>query len=193
MIGEIENAMVKSLDAASKAGVLGYAYRDCESLPADIDERLIKKVPRYPAAWVTFASLRTLQQMKGGSAKVEASFAVIVAAENLRNERATRQGGSESEVGSYQMFQDAAGLLAGQTFGLPIEGLELGGVTPVTSPTGSERLSLFKVALTTRFVFSPTMPAHVAELADFETFFVAWDLPPHGDTDATSLITLETT
>lgn len=192
MISDIENAMVARLKAASGA-VLGYAYRACEALPADIDAQLLNKVSRFPAVWPTFVSLRTLDQLRGGAAKVEATFAVIVAAQNLRNERATRQGGSSAEVGSYQMFKDAAGLLMGQDFGLPIEGLVLTGVTPVTPPAEANRVSMFKIGMTTQFVFSPHMADCIAQLGDFETFHIAWDLPPQGDTDATSIITLETT
>ncbi len=105
-----------------------------------------------------------------------------MAAQNLRNESATRLGGTEAEVGSYQMILDAVGLLYSHDLGLPITGFELGVCTPLYTRERDKgrKLSLFAVELFTDFQLAPSDYAEF-EVADFATFHVDWELPPIGE------------
>lgn len=181
MIGAIEQAIIDRLKAANP--VLGYDFREVESLPVDIDESLAERVQQFPSAWTVFGGWKPVRAFGDGTAKVRGTFHVIVAAQNVRNERSTRFGGSSSEVGSYQMAWDVAGLLIDQSLGLAISPLELGGCNSLfTGLTKSKRaVSLFAVELFTEFTVATTAPA---DLADLDVLHVNWDVPPHGGVDA---------
>lgn len=182
MIGQIENAMMARLKAAADAGVLGYAYRTLDSLPIDADARLREVVIQFPAAWTVFAGWRPVQTLGDGSSDVLATFHLIVGAHNARNERATRMGGSDKEVGSYQMAEDAAYLLNGQSLGLSIGGLVLGATTPLYSGAlkDGRMASLISVTFTTKFnVAGGAFPT--GNPGQFKTWHADWDVPPFGD------------
>ena len=92
MIGVIENAIIARLTAASDQSVLGYTYRKVDSLPVEIDEKLPGFIQDNPSAWTVFGGWRPLGRSNSGD-MVRATFHVVVSAQNLRNERATRFGG----------------------------------------------------------------------------------------------------
>lgn len=194
IFGQIENAIIGRLDAASKLNVLGYALRQVDSLPSDLDERLPTYVQNFPAAWVVFGGWPTAENMSGGEAIVEARFHVVVGASSLRNEKAQRHGDGVGAVGSYQIAMDAIGLLMGQDFGLPMGALQLAGCNPLyTGQTQDKRkVSLFAIQFTTRLVFNPAAPdlLTVPAIADFTTFAVAWDRPAGGPVEVSDLLTL---
>ncbi len=181
MIGRIEQAIIARLKAADAAGVLGYHYRQVDTLPVEIDDELPEFIQQFPSAWAVFGGFRTTDQLRLGP-KVRGAFHVVVAAQNLRNESATRLGGTEAEPGSYQMVEDVAGMLYSHDLGLPIGGFELGGCTPlyVRSKDPGRRLSLFALELFTDFQLAPSDYVQ-HEVGDFKTFHVDWDLPPLGD------------
>ncbi len=203
MIGHIEKAIIARLKAADDESVLGYHWGQVDSLPVELDDQLPRFITRFPSAWTVFGGWRPVEQLRFGP-KVRAGFHVIVAAQNLRNEGATRFGGSDTEPGSYQLVQDVAGLLYLQDLGLPIGGFEVGGCTPLYTRQGDkgEGLSLFALELFTEFELLATGPFE-SDVGDFASFHVDWDLPPLGDraqhalpddadADAVSHITLET-
>jgi len=190
MIGKIEQAVIDHLTAAGKReGLLGYAFRQVESLPLVQDEDLAAQVRAWPAAWTTFSDWRKLEDLSHGGALVALQFHVIVAAQNVRNAAAARlgvragEGGDYLEVGSYQLAVDVAGLLMGQDFGLPIRnGLVIGDCKPVfIGSTKGRNLSLFAVAFTAEVELEPNVEFPDPRIGDFETFNVNWDLPPHGN------------
>lgn len=193
VFGAIENGMIDRLEAASQAGVLGYALRTVDSLPSDLDERLPHYVQQYPAAWTIFNGWRVIDSDRGdGSTLVEARYAVAVASANLRNERSQRHGDG-GEPGSYQLIADVAGLLAEQTFGLPIGRLVLGDCSPLYTSSGQaeRKASLYAVNFSSRLVLDPAAPPLIQTpaIGDFRTFQVGWDLPPHtGAADRTDII-----
>jgi phage gp37-like protein len=182
MIAAVENAIIARLKAAAEAGVLGYAYRELDSLPVLLDEELVNA--QFPSAFVVFAGAQGEQQTSRASI-MRASFHVIVAAQNYRNEAATRHGAGAGEVGSYQMALDAAGLLFGEDLGLDIEGFQVAGLTPLYNWVADKgrRLSVLGLELRTRFPL-PGSPQPEPSVGDFETFHVDWDMPPHGLADA---------
>ncbi|MGZ8362483.1 MAG: phage protein Gp37 [Caulobacteraceae bacterium] len=182
MIGQIENAMLDRLKAAQTA--LGYAFGDLDSLPVDIEDKFKESIIRFPAAWVTFSGFRTITTFST-SAKVRGRFHLVLAAQNLRNERSARQGGTSSEVGSYQLACDAAALFIGADLGLEISPLEMGELTPLYTgiPDKKRSLSLMALELFTEFSLDQAeFPS--GELGDFVTFHANWDIPPHGGIDA---------
>lgn len=186
MIGLIETAIAERLSGASKLDVLGYHLRKVDSLPMDFDERLPEYITNMPAAWTVFGGLKAVTQLSGGQARVTGEFHVVVGAQNLRNERATRFGATDSEVGSYQLAEDMAGLLQGQDLGLDMEAFELVAIAPLYS-TGllkERRASLMSLSLSTRFVMAPAsepFPERAPGLGDFADFRVAWNIPPTGE------------
>lgn len=183
-IAAVENAILDRLKAAGDAGVLGYHYRTRDTYPADFDAFLKQKIKGdrpFPAAWVVFGGWRAPVDT-GAALQAPAVFMVVVAAQNLRNETATRHGAGEAEVGSYQLMLDTAALLHGQNLGLDIGALQLGPCRSVRpTPTIIERqLSLYALEFTTQLPIEvSTFP--VADLADFATFHADWDVPPIGN------------
>lgn len=184
MIALIENAILARLKAASDQGVLGYKYAALDSLPVDIDEELQKLIKGYPSAWTVFGGWRPVHAATNG-AVVRGTWHVVVAAQNLRNERSTRVGGSDSEVGSYQMIEDVAGLLMDRDLGLPIGGLQVGACTPLYARQADKdrRISLFGLELFSDFILEPVAAPPAAD-DDFATFHVNWDVRPFGGIDA---------
>ncbi|MDB5432425.1 MAG: Mu-like prophage FluMu protein gp37 [Caulobacter sp.] len=184
MIGEIENAMLARLQAASDSDALGYRFKKLASLPIDFDERLAEYVKDFPAAWSVFSGATLVESYSSGAAKVEGSFAIVVAATNLRNEAQARHGGAAGEIGSYQLVSDAAGLLLGQELGLDIEAVAFRAITTLYSGKmiGERRASVLALEMTVRFLISPA--AGAGDLNDFTTFHADWDVPPLGGIDA---------
>lgn len=184
MIADIENGIVARLNAASDGGYLGYKYRTKETYPTDWDAYLTKAIPSFPAYWVTFGGWTPVGRI-GNGVQVEAQFGVVVAAQNLRNESATRHGGVNETVepGSYQMIMDVVGLLHGSCVGLDafIEALEVGALQFVaaTPLMLQHSISMMAVHFSTRFTLQPDDFDMTGEFAgDLATFNVKWDLPP---------------
>lgn len=188
MIGNIENAMIDVLRRAGAAGpgsVLGYKYRTLETYPADWDEYFKEKTEwKAPGAWAVFGGA-TSMSLVGDEILVEgAQFGLVVGAENLRNEQATRHGGpGAGEVGSYQLAIDAGRLLSGNALGLDIQALQPKGMRMVR-PSAlmiERRASLMVLQFETSFTLAPLDPD--ADLGDFERLHLDWDIPPFGGVD----------
>src|SRR5690606_10086784 len=106
------------------------------------------------------------------------------------------------EPGSYQLFLDAIGLLAGQTLGLDIDRIKITQAREVnrTAAMRKAKLSLYAIKLETAMSVEP-LTIGDGNLAPFETFHANWDIPPHGNVgpaipddgnaDATDTIMLE--
>lgn len=177
----IENAIIERLKAASTAGLLGYAWRTVDSLPTDLDERLAEYIKALPAAWVIWNGWRKASDHGDGTSRIEHQLTVVVAAANLRNERAQRHGAG-GDVGAYQLVADATALLMGQRFGLPIGPLVPGDCRPLytAAEQGKRRAALYAIGFTAAGEIAPMSWPLIAtpEIGEFETFDVAWDLPP---------------
>lgn len=192
MIGAIENAMLARLKAAADAGALGYAWRMLDTYPEDWDELFKNKgAINTPAAWATFGGISSLRMEDSGGWRAIATFGLVVAAQNLRNETATRHGhrnqaGELVEPGSYQLMVDAIGLLGDNDFGLDIEPLEV--VQAVQVATGTianlRNISMWATEFRTAFHIPELTFDADGNLADFEIFHANWDVPPFGGVDA---------
>ncbi|EPY00881.1 phage protein Gp37 [Magnetospirillum fulvum] len=210
MIAEIENAMLSRLTSAKVLRLLGYTVKTVDSLGGEFDDEaaLKKAVNLVPGIWVTFMGEEKAADQGYGSHKMKATFRVVVAAINKRNQAATRHG-SGTDVGTYQMAQDARTLLAGQTFGMDIGYLE-----PVrirTFPAVEKAmpgLSVMAVEFTTTYTATdapdqpgarigadvprdkglPEAMAIGAGITDFRTTHADW-VPPFNLSDTVSLET----
>lgn len=186
LLSAIENGMLERLKAAAEAGVLGYVWRALDSLPVDFDSKLAERIGQFPSAWSVFGGLKVVEDFGDGTVKAEGRFVIVTAAENRRNERATRFGGSDAEVGSYQLACDAAALLMGRDLGLPIGALRLQAIDSLfAGQTRAERqISVMGVAFSTAFVFDPRAEIAAGPIGDFTDFHADWDIPPFGGVDA---------
>ncbi len=182
IFGEIENAIIEHLKAASAAGVLGYHLKQVDTLPSDIDRNLAVYIKRFPAAWTVWTGYRRLGVNGDGSTLVEARFNLVVGASSQRNEKAQRHGVA-GEVGAYQLAADLPALIAGQTFGLPIGELVIGDCSSLYSAGQQDQLkaSMFGIGLTCEAELAQSAPFPVVspEMGEFLTLAVGWDLPPH--------------
>lgn len=125
MIAEIENAMLKRLNSVKALDLFGYQVRTIDSLGGefDDDEALKTAANLVPGFWVTFLDEVKDGETGYGEHRMKATFRVVVAASNKRNQAAARHGAGK-DVGTYQMATDARTLLAGQKLGLAISYLE---------------------------------------------------------------------
>ena len=185
MIAQIELAMLAALKAAGIAGVLGYQWQTLETYPEEWDAYLKDKRDwRAPAAWVVFAGADNSVITSMGTVRLEgARFGLVVAAENKRNETATRHGGpgatAAAEPGSYQLILDVSAVLSGSTLGLDINALEPGAIRSVRpfEALKERNVSMFATMFVTAFEFT-SLPGG-DELDDFNTLHLDWDVPPH--------------
>ncbi len=193
MMDVIEQAIIAHLKAASDGGLLGYRYGALDSYPVDWDAYLKEKQAgmKAPAAWVTFAGWRPKDGDDAGSFSVTATFGLIVMAENVRQgETPSRHGGPDpsKEPGSYRLAMDAAALLHGRDFGLPIDSISIGALRFVQRlpAWGERKVSMLALELITGFSQQalPGGPGSEELLDDFATFHANWDIPPFGNVDA---------
>jgi phage gp37-like protein len=184
MIAAIENGMRADLNAASAGGLLGYAWRTSETYPEEWDSYLKEKGDwKSPAHWAVFAGATDLRFTDIGNVRLSgAQFGLVVAAENLRNETATRHGGPDGagEVGSYQLALDALAILSGSKLGLDIDPLRPRSMRLVRpfDALKDRKVSMIALQFETAFEIT-TLPAE-ADLDDFRTLHLDWDVPPLG-------------
>ena len=186
MIQLIEEAMLERLRVAGATNMLGYAFRTLDTYPENWDE-LMKDGSSWlsPAAWVVFGGFDQLREEDSGGTQARATFGLVVAAENLRNERATRHGGVRAtEVGSYSLLVDAVGLLVGQTFGLDISRFEPVDATSVRPMAAlkERKVSMWAARFRTWITITALDPDADA-MGDFRIFHANWDVEPFGNVD----------
>ena len=197
MIAQIEDAIIARLEAASTAGALGYRYRTLATYSGEFDEDVQKVVPTFPAIWVAFMGEDRPAHIGDGRWHHEPTFALVIANRNLRNERARRHG-SQGEVGTYQMLEDARALLANKDLGLDIAEISPGATRQlVNKRVQDQKLSVLTLELHT--AYETRAELHEANIADFLSFHVDWDIPggaepsaplPADENDAEDNVTL---
>lgn len=183
MIGAVENAILARLSVAAASGALGYAWGSLETYPENWDAYLKDKVAlRAPAAWVVFGGWGAGATGERSSPNVPASFGLVVMAENLRNEQATRHGdpADTTKPGSYQLIEDAVSLLAGNDLGLPIAPFIIGSCRTVRPPAALSERKVSMLALELRTVLHFEAADIGGNIDDFTHFHADWDIPPIG-------------
>jgi phage gp37-like protein len=183
MLAEIENGIVATIKAAT-----GMLYlKTCDSYAGQIDEGLNEVVRSYPAVWVTFGGSAKPTKTGANTWKVPATFVVMVAARNVRNEKAARVG-TVNEVGAYQILKDVRALLLNQDLGLEIERLAPGAIkTLYNTKVGKDALAIYSQEWTTAFV--DHMPTEAA--VDLLKIGINYYLKPGDEvSDASDVLTI---
>lgn len=182
MIAATELAMIEVLRAAGEAGgPLVYTYATLDTYPDEFDTYLKRKgTLRTPAAWAVFLGF-TEGTDDGDDAgwSGKARFALIVAAQNLRNEEDTRHGDG-AKPGSYQLAIDAIRLLSRNDLGLDlVEPLTVRSARLVANSRQMQEqgLSLIAIELECRL----PLGAFIDEAGEFNALHVDWDVPPFGN------------
>ncbi len=183
MIGAAENAILARLDAAGAAGVLGYRYASLETYPENWDAYLKDKVALLaPAAWVVFGGWGAAADGELSRPLLPATFGLVVMAENLRNEQATRHGDPADATmpGSYQMIADAVALLAGHDLDILCAPIVIGACRFVRPPAALRERKVSMLALELRTKLQFEVADIGGALDDFTHFHADWDIPPIG-------------
>lgn len=201
MIAAIELAVLALLRDAGDGGMLGYRFKTLDSYPEEWDEYLKAKRPSdFPAAWIVFAGLDNGADGEGVT-RARASFGVLVAARNLRNETATRHGGGKpGEPGSYQLLEDVVRLLSGQRLHEDADPFVFRRARFANALRVDGQLQLSAIAA--EFTCEIALGQYSLEQpADFALLHADWDFGPFGDLaaalplaapDAADAIDLET-
>ena len=183
MLAEIENGMVAAIKTAT-----GMAYlKSMDSYAGQLDEDLNEVIRSYPAVWVAFAGSGKPAKTGGNTWKVPATFVVMVAARNVRDEKAARIGTS-NEVGAYKILKDVRALLLNQDLGLAIERFTPGAIkTLYNTKVGGRGLAVFSQEWTTAFV--DHMPPETT--VNLLRFGINYYLKPGDDiADASDILTI---
>lgn len=188
MIAEIENGIIAALKAAGADGTLPFNFADIESYPLDWDIYLKEKggLIKAPGAWVVFAGWGNPVDSDTDRPHLPATFGLVVMAENLRNELATRQGdpADPNKPGSYLLAEQSARLLSGKDLGLPIDAIRIGALRHVRSPEALKERQVSMMSIEVRTGFLITAIETPDQLDDFVTFHGNWDIPVLGNVDA---------
>lgn len=153
MITKIENNIVERL----KLG-LGTMVRTVKSYGGEVDD-LAAQIMTLPAVWVTYGGSRIEKKETGnGRFQDEATFVVMCATRNLRNEAARRQGGIDwREVGVNELIGAVRRLLDGQRLGLSdSRGLTPKAVKTIVNNAVFQAASLSVYAIEYSFYFDRT-------------------------------------
>lgn len=179
MIAAIENAILEQLRTAGEpGGLLGYRYPTLETYPDDFAQYLRdNRNLRTPAAWAVWLGVPSGTDAGTGAGwEGVGRFALVVAAQDLRNEQETRHG-SGSQPGSYQLTIDAIRLLSQNDLGLDlVKALAVRSARLVARTEDMKRqgLSLVAIELECTIPFGSFAEEH----GPFDTLHVDWDVPP---------------
>jgi len=200
-IARIEDAIMRRLGEAK----LPY-LRTVATYGGELDGEMAQTIRRLPAVWVAFQGEREAEPV--GTSRtvwhVPATWVVLVAAHNLRNEAATRRGDA-MHVGTYQMLEDVRALLLGQDFeawGLEMDPLRPGRVRSLfNGKLQSQGVSIYAQEWHTRYALHlpPTALGGVAAetapgtvLPPLSGVGLRYHLQPDdGTPDAVDLVTLQ--
>jgi phage gp37-like protein len=200
MIAATEKALVQQLLDAGEAGVLGYRYASHDTFPDQFEEYLRSRSTklRTPACWATFLGI--VEGVDDGDDRgftARARFALVVAAENKRNEEDTRHGDG-AVPGSYQLMVDAIRILSRSMLTPELDLMEpvrIRSARPIARTEQMKKQGLAMVAIELELVVP--LAVFFEEPVDLERIGVDWDIPafgnvapplPAADPDAADLI-----
>lgn len=185
MIAATELALIQVLLDAAEEGVLGYQYHTHDTFPDQFEEYL-RSHPnlRTPAVWATFLGI--VEGVDDGDANgynARARFALVVAAENLRNEEDSRHGDGATP-GSYQLMVDAIRLLSRSMLSDDLDLMEpvrIRSARPVARTEQMKRQKLSMMAIELELVLPLSVFADAP--VDLDTLHVDWDIPAFGNVE----------
>jgi phage gp37-like protein len=183
MIAATELALVAVLVDAGEADLLGYRFRTWDTFPDQFEEYL-REHPnlRTPACWATYLGIVSGED-QGDDLGMQARtrFAVVVAAQNQRNEEDSRHGDGV-EPGSYQLMVDAIRLLSRnmltEDLGL-VEPVLVRSARPVARTRAMQDQRLSMMAIELELVLP--IGSFADDASDFNSLHVDWDVPPFGN------------
>lgn len=183
MIAATELALVQQLLDAGEAGVLGYQYHTHDTFPDQFEEYLrTNSNLRTPGVWATFLGLvEGLDDGDDLGFQARARFALVVAAENKRNEENSRHGDGATP-GSYQLMVDAIRVLS-RSMLTPqldlIEPVRIRSARPIARTEQMKRQGLSMQAIELELVLP--LSTFTDEPVDLEVLHVDWDIPAFGN------------
>lgn len=182
MIAATEKALVQQLLDAGEAGVLGYQYRTHDTFPDQFEEYLRSNAGlRTPACWATFLGI--VEGVDDGDDRgftARARFALVVAAQNKRNEEDTRHGDG-AVPGSYQLMVDAIRILSRSMLTPELDLMEpvrIRSARPIARTEQMKRQGLAMIAI--ELELAVPLNVLIEEAGYFERLGVDWDIPPFG-------------
>ncbi|MAI62412.1 MAG: hypothetical protein CBB87_08045 [Micavibrio sp. TMED27] len=181
MIGAIENDIIARVKAISESGALGYSFRQVKTYSGELRHKASRaKLKNFPSFLLAFDRLET-QRSLNNQTICRARFAIFIAVQNERNEKATRHGDGK-EVGAYQIAID---MLAMFTRYLPdVEGcsaIENMSIQPISIDEESNRkLAVFMLPFQIEFPVKLISP-DVDLTNPLEAIHTNWDTPPIGE------------
>lgn len=187
LIAAIELGLVGELRNAAGDGRLGYLWGTLESYPDDFDDYLEAEMGmlRFPAAWAVFLGLgQGVDNDDETGWNGEATFALVVAAQNNRGETETRHGGQDEgkEPGSYRLMLDAVRILSRNELCLPLtKPIEVTGARPVARSDKMRKLGLSLIAISLKCTVPFGRYDDEGDIAEFLRFHADWDVPPIGN------------
>lgn len=148
-----------------------------------------------PALFVAFGDLKLDKALGERTGNYSLDYVVYCACYNTRNERAQRHGDAH-EVGSYQLSEDVAQILANQKLGQPIKPLRVKRIESLFAARRNEAkaISVFAVHLTSQVQWEADLPdcALVAGMAEIASIADGFYLPDAADPLVSAEITLRT-
>ncbi|WP_162290940.1 phage protein Gp37 [Erythrobacter colymbi] len=182
MIAATELALIQVLLDAGEEGVLGYQYHTFGTFPDQFEEYLrTTKNLRVPGVWATFLGIvEGDDDLDDNGFRARSRFALVVAAENLRNEENARHGDG-AVPGSYQLMVDAIRLLSRSTLTPEldlVEPVRIRSARPVARTEQMKRQNLSMMAIELELVLPLSVFAE--EPVDLRTLHVDWDIPAFG-------------
>lgn len=183
MIATIEISLVQVMLDAAEEGVLGYQYRTHDTFPDQFEEYLRANPNlRTPALWSTFLGM--VEGVDDGDANgfnARLRFALVVAAENLRNEQDSRHGDG-AQPGSYQLMVDAIRVLSRSMLYPALDLMEpvrIRSARPIARTEQMKRQNLSMMAIELELV--APLGVFTDDPADLDTLHVDWDIPAFGN------------
>lgn len=183
MIAVTELALIQVLLDAAEEGTLGYQFHTFGTFPDQFEEYLrTAKNLRVPGVWATFLGIvEGTDDLDDNGFRARARFALVVAAENLRNEENARHGDG-AVPGSYQLMVDAIRLLS-RSMLTPvldlIEPVRIRSARPVARTDQMKRQNLSMMAIELELVLPLNVFAD--DPVDLRTLHVDWDIPAFGN------------
>ncbi len=171
----IESKMTEIIRAASQSGALGYKIPVVDSYGGQVDddpEVLVKN--SSPAVWVTYVG-DSDPGRKLNRPDCALTYLIIVYVRNVRNEKASRFGGSK-QAGAYRILNDIKRMFIDQDFGLPIKPFEFVSTRPIYSGRLKGHFtSIYGITFKTRSFLS-VLQKKAADLDDFLRLFSTWTI-----------------
>ena len=173
VIAAVEDEIIARLRAS-----FGARLREIDHKPARLDaEELARVLSQAPAAYVAFLGFSRADRLPDGT--VLAAYGVYLVAANAAGDQARRRGTPQA-IGAYEMIGLASAALEDWT--------PASAAGPI-SVQSCENLfgAAFEKAGRSCYALPLAVPVELpaspdaANLADFVTFDVSWDVPPHGN------------